>query len=411
MKAGLKPRMAKLPPAAYIAPMHIHDMAVVGAGPAGLATALAAVASGLDVIVLDAGDGTVPDDVRASFLSLPTLRFFKRLGVDVAAQPVTDILAGEARLGEAVGAGELHFPGADVGGTLGAVAENAAIHAALSHEVLSKAGGSQDLVFRRGHRVMAVETAADHALLLTANGAVAARVVAACDGRDSALRRLSGIGVERHDYAQSALSFTLAHAEPHNGVAHQIFFPGGPLALLPLSGNRSSVVWTDATAAARAAHALDEPALVAELRYRLGDALGELRIEGPRLLYPLQQIVAQRYHADRVALVGDAAHVLHPLAGQGFNLSLRDAAALVETVTEARGRGQDLAEGLPLYGRWRRGDVAGMALATDALNHAYRAPLGRLRRLVTGTLDRSPLKALIVAEAAGERPNLPAMMG
>lgn len=400
--------MARRTRAGYVRDMDTYDMVVVGAGLAGLATALAAQAQGLDVRVLDErADKPSPTDARATFLARSSLRMLARMGVEVQAQPVRHILAVEGRAGRPVRGTGLHFaPNGESevdDGMIGAMVENADLHAALR-----RAAG--DMALQQA-RVGGVRERVEAIELATSAGSVHARLVAACDGRDSTLRRLVGIPVERHDYRRSALTFTIAHSRPHEGVAHQIFMPAGPLAVLPLTGARSSVVWTDRPEALRAAHALSDAALADELAYRLGDGLGEIALAGPRALYPLERRLAARLMEGRVALVGDSAHSLHPLAGQGFNLSLRDAAALAEIAGEAVSLGRDPGgPALAGYSRWRRGDVATLALATHAIDAAFRAPLGPLRRFATELIDASPLKRHLMAEAAGERPNLPEIM-
>ena len=388
---------------AYIGYVKTTDIAVVGAGLAGMATALACVRTGQRVLLIDSGTPGVGSDPRASFLAASTLRMFDRLGIALDAQPVSDILAAEGRPGEPVSPGSLHFAG-----ELGAVSMNTDIAAALT-----KAVRSSDIDLTENCRVEGLSTSIGGAELSTSTGPVSARLVVAADGRDSALRRRAGIPLKRHDYGQRALTFTMAHSALHNGVAYQIFFPGGPLATLPLRGDRSSVVWTDTPEAIHAAASLTPAALAAELELRLGGTLGHLRIEDTPVSYPLEQRLATELTSDRLALVGDAAHLIHPLAGQGINLGFRDAAALADVVGEAAGLGRDIGgPALADYARWRRGDVRGMALATDALGHAYalKGPLGAARRLATGLIDRSPLASFLSREAAGERSNLPELM-
>ena len=396
----------------------MFDAVVVGAGLVGLAAALAlrhhmphAALALLEGGSLERTGDARARDARASFLDPGALRLFKRLGVEVESQPVSDILVAEGRPGEPVREGSLHIGGEALrGGELGAVVENAHLRVGLL-----RALRASRIEVREGAPVQDMRVHAGHAELHTPLGLAQARLVVAADGRDSAVRRLSGIGAERRSYRQSALSFTVAHSEPHRGVAYQVFFPGGPLALLPLpGGRRSSVVWSDSEGAGRAAAALPAPALAAELRRRIGPTLGDIALETAPVVYPLQQLLAADFHAPRVTLVGEAAHVLHPLAGQGVNLGIRDAAVLAELAGEAAGVGRDPGgPALASYGPLRRGDIRGLALATDALLAAYRlpGPLGLARRLVTGHIDADPaLKARIAREAAGERDGLPALM-
>ena len=389
-------------------PAPTSDIAVVGAGLSGLAAALAC-ARTHTVLVLDAGGIGATPDTRASFLSASSLRMMDRLGVEVSRQPVSRIVVGEGDPGRPLRGAPTEFGGE--GTPMGAMVENAALHAALLGA--ARAAGVE---MRGGVSVHGVEAGPARAEIETSEGDVAARLVVAADGPRSRLRTGAGIGVETHDYRREALSFTVAHSRPHDGRAYQIFFPAGPLALLPLpdggAGHRCSVVWTDRPAAARAAQAMGADALAAELRRRIGDVLGEVEVMGEVARFPLRQVLAESLVTDRLALVGDAGHVIHPLAGQGLNLALRDAAALADVVADARRTGRDIGgPALADYDRWRRGDVRGMALATDALHHAYglRGPLGALRRVGT-SLVRGGVAARIAREAAGERPNLPALM-
>ena len=386
----------------------IPEIIVVGAGLSGLLAALAC-ARTHHVTVLDAAPiaPEVPAstaDTRASFLSLSSLRLLDALGVEVERQPVRRILAGEGEPGRPLRGEPLRFE-LD-GDDLGAVVENAALHDAL----LLRAAAELDI--RGGVEVRGLRLLPGVAELDTSDGVFRAPLAVAADGARSRLRTLAGIGVQTHDYSQRALTFTLHHTEPHSGTAFQIFFPNGPLALLPLSGNRSSVVWTDTPAAIRAAEALPREDLVAELARRIGPSLGALSIPGPLGSYPLHQVVADSCVADRLALVGDAAHLVHPLAGQGLSLTARDAAALAEVVAGAKSLGRDIGgPALAEYARWRSGDISATAVATDTFHHVFgwTGALGAYRRLGTSRVKRSLAKRF-AREAAGLRPNLPALM-
>jgi 2-octaprenyl-6-methoxyphenol hydroxylase len=244
----------------------------------------------------------------------------------------------------------------------------------------------------------------------------AARLLVGCDGRESRVAARAGIGRVGWDYGQTSLVCAIAHAEPHHGVAHQFFMPEGPLAILPLPGNRSSIVWTEARDRAETIAALPDAEYLALVRPRFGDLYGEIALEGARYSYPLGLSLATRFAAERVALVGDAAHGIHPLAGQGLNLGLRDVAALAETLVAARRRGQDIgaSDVLGAYERWRRFDASMLAAATDGINRLFSNdnPLLRLGRdLGLGLVNRLPaLRRGLIREAAGLTGDLPRLL-
>lgn len=209
---------------------------------------------------------------------------------------------------------------------------------------------------------------------------------------------------------------TVAHEKPHGGVAEEHFMPAGPFAILPLIGNRSSLVWTEETAEAKRIVGLDDAGFAAELARRFGDHLGAAEPVGPRFAWPLAMHLARDMAAERLALVGDAAHVIHPLAGLGLNLGLRDCAALAETVGEAARLGLDIGSmaALGRYEQWRRPDNVATALAMDGLNRLFsneNPVLKAVRDLGLGMVDRiDPLKGLFVSEAAGLTGTLPRLM-
>jgi Ubiquinone biosynthesis hydroxylase, UbiH/UbiF/VisC/COQ6 family len=242
------------------------------------------------------------------------------------------------------------------------------------------------------------------------------RVLVGCDGRDSAVAKRAGISRWGHDYGQTALVCAIAHENPHQGIAHQFFMPPGPLAILPLPGNRSSIVWSERTATAEAIQSLDDAGYLEVLRPRFGDFLGGIALEGKRFAYPLRLTVAERFVAERLALVGDAAHGVHPIAGQGLNLGLRDVAALAEVLIEANRRGEDIAAAdvLERYQDWRRFDVTRMALGMDAVNRLFsngNPLLEAARGLGLGAVNALPgLRRFFIREAAGLNAAEPRLM-
>ena len=236
----------------------------------------------------------------------------------------------------------------------------------------------------------------------------AAPLVVAADGAQSALRRMAGIDTFGHDYRQSGIVTTIGHDLDHEGTAYEHFRPAGPFASLPLpGGNRSSLVWTEATDAVDRIKAMAPDALAAEIEMVMGGALGRVTLEEKLQSFPLRLQIARRFVAPRLALIGDAAHVVHPIAGQGLNLGLKDVAALAEVTIEAMRLGLDHgnADVLGRYERWRRLDTAMMAAVTDGMNRLFSndlAPVRALRDFGLGVVDRmGPLKDAMIARAAG----------
>ena len=245
---------------------------------------------------------------------------------------------------------------------------------------------------------------------------LSAPVILGADGRQSRLRELAGIRATTTDYGQSSVVDTIAHEQPHHNLAHERFLPGGPLALLPLRNQCSALVWTDQTKVAEHIARLDDTAFGAALQERIGDSLGRLTPLGPRRVYPLSLVVAEAYVAERVALVGDAAHAIHPIAGQGFNLGLRDVAALAEVLTDASWLGLDLGGATVLrdYQRRRRFDTMSLVAATDGLTRLFSndiTPLRRLRGLGLGLVERIPaFKRVAIRHAMGTLGSLPRLL-
>ncbi len=210
-----------------------------------------------------------------------------------------------------------------------------------------------------------------------------AATVLACDGRRSATARAGGIRYLAWDYPQTGLVCAVEHERPHGGEAHQAFFAGGPFAQLPLPGNRSSIVWSEPRARADAIAGMDDDAYAAEIARRLGGRLGEVRLAGRRWVYPLGLSLATSYARPRLAVAGDAAHGVHPIAGQGLNMGLRDVAALTEVLVEAARRGEDIGaiDVLRRYERWRRFDATAMTLGMDGLNRLFSTGSGPVQAL------------------------------
>jgi 2-octaprenyl-6-methoxyphenol hydroxylase len=253
-------------------------------------------------------------------------------------------------------------------------------------------------------------------LAFAGRGAASASLLIAADGRNSPLRGMAGIKSVGRSYPQMGIVTTVAHAKPHNGHAVQHFLPGGPFAILPLPGNRACITWTEEAGEARRILALDDAEFLDEVDKRFGGKLGTISLAGPRQSWPLELHLARSYIAPRFSVVGDAAHVVHPIAGQGLNLALRDAAALTEAIIDAARLGLDLgsAQALERYERWRRFDAAMSTAAFDGLNVLFSNDstlLRAARDVGLGLVDRSPmLKQLFVAEAAGITGDVPRLL-
>ncbi|SFX42525.1 2-octaprenyl-6-methoxyphenol hydroxylase /2-octaprenyl-3-methyl-6-methoxy-1,4-benzoquinol hydroxylase [Paracoccus pantotrophus] len=387
------------------------DILIAGGGLNGPALALALADAGLSVAVADArpADARAGDafDGRAYALALASQRLLAALGLwpELApnAQEIRKVEATQGAPGEGAGPFGLHFDGAELEeGRLGYMLEDRflyrALLAAMQGRVTHLPGLSVTGQEAEGAAIRAT---------LSDGRSISARLLVGADGRQSGVAARAGIRRIGHDYGQIALVAAVDHELPHEGTAHQYFMPTGPLAILPLPGNRSSIVWSEAEASARAIMELPDDEFLAVLRPRFGDFLGEIRLAGPRFSYPLNLTLAERYVAPRVALVGDAAHGVHPIAGQGLNLGLRDVAVLAEVLVAARRRGEDIGADLVLarYQDWRRPDATALALGMDGVNALFSNanPLLRTAREIgMGLVDAiPPLRRGFMRQAAG----------
>lgn len=396
------------------------DVLIAGGGLNGPALALALAQVGLRATVVD----PLPAETRADpafdgrgyALALSSVRMLQALGVwegiAAQAQPILDIKVADGRPGEGAAPWFVHFDHREIEeGPMGHVVEDRFLRRALL-EALGVRARHLPGVSVEAHEVEPGRVVAR----LSDGQSLSARLLVGCDGRRSPTARRAGIGRMGWDYDQASLVCAVEHERPHGGCAWQLFLPAGPLAILPLPGNRSSIVWTERRRRAEEIHARDEAGYLAALRPVFGDFLGEIRLAGGRFLYPLGLSLADRFIAPRVALAGDAAHGIHPLAGQGLNLGLRDVAALAEVVVEAARRGEDIGAltALKPYETWRRFDTAALAAATDGLNRLFSNDNGLLRAVRDVGLavaDALPgLKRAMIREAAGLSGDLPKLM-
>jgi len=399
------------------------DILIVGGGLGGPSLALALAQAGFSVTIVDAEPEAVRKnaafDGRAYALALASVRLLSRLelwdGIADNTQPMLEIKVSDGRAGEGpLSPFFLHFDHAEIEeGPMGHMCEDRFLRRALL-EALRQTPGITPI---SGERVVAQEVGTGHALIRLASGrTLTAGLLVGCDGRGSGTAARAGIGRTGWGYGQTALVAAIAHEAPHHGIAHQFFMPSGPLAILPLPGNVSSIVWSETDATAAEFHALDDADFMEVLRPRFGDFLGDIALRGKRYTYPLGLSLADRFVADRVALVGDAAHGMHPIAGQGLNAGLRDVAALAQVLSDARNRGEDIgaADVLARYQQWRRFDTATLAMATDLTNRLFSNdnPILRLGRDIgMGVVGALPgLRRGLIREAAGLTGDLPDLM-
>ena len=398
------------------------DVLIAGGGFAGLGLAVALKAGlgmGFSVKVVDPTLGRAASgDERASAIAAGARRFFERLGVwgSVAAkaQPILDMVVTDSRLADPLRPRFLGFEGeVEPGEPFAHMVGNIDLMQAL---VTRAETLGVDLI-GAGETASGFAVQEGHLDVTLASGRkIATRLLVAADGARSRLRDQAGIAMHGWDYDQVGIVTTVAHERGHEGRAEEHFLPGGPFATLPLTGNRSSIVWTERKADADRIMALPDAEFHLELERRFGLKLGEISVVGRRAAFPLAMRIARNFVAERLALVGDAAHVIHPIAGQGLNLGIRDVAALAECVIDTAELGLDIGapDVLERYQRWRRFDTVAMGMATDGLNRLFSNdshPLRFLRDLGLGIVDRLPgAKRLFIREAAGVTGVTPKLM-
>lgn len=396
------------------------DVLIAGAGYVGLAAAvsLKQARPSLAVAIVDAApEGAWQRDGRASAIAAAACRMLDRLGVwdrlAPQAQAITEMVITDSRTGDPVRPVFLTFDGEVAPGEPFAhMVANRDLNGALRAEA-ERLG--IDIV--EGIAVQGFEADGAGVTVHLADGAtLRARLLVAADGVKSRLRDMAGIQTVKWDYGQSGIVCTVAHERPHEGRAMEHFLPAGPFATLPLTGNRSSIVWTECTADAERLVAADPLVFEAELERRFGLTLGEIRVEDKPRAWPLGLTLAREFVRPRLALAGDAAHGIHPIAGQGLNLGFKDAAALAEVVVEADRLGRDIGalDVLQDYQAWRRFDTVQMGITTDVLNRMFSndmAPVRTIRDIGLGLVDRMPrLKEFFIRQASGLSQNTPRLL-
>ena len=404
------------------------DVVVVGGGLVGLSMGIALAKAGVATLVidrespaatLDAGFDGPGSDGRASAIAFASARVLEGLGVwpDLAqvAEPIREI-----RVSDGDSLLFVHYDHRELGPEpLGYIIENRhlrrALHAAVAKlDLLTLVAPGELAALERGPARIEADLADGRA----AGARVRALLAIAADGRASPTRDAAGIRTIGWRYRQTGIVTSIRHQHPHRGIAQERFLPAGPFAVLPLPDgprgeHRSSLVWTERSELAPMMMALDEHEFAAEIALRLGDGLGWIEAAGPRFAYPLGLLQAERYVERRLALVGDAAHAIHPISGQGLNLGLRDVASLAECVVDAMRLGLDIgaSDVLERYQRWRRFDNLVLMAVTDGLNRLFSndiEPVRGLRDLGLGLVERSgPLKRLFMRHAMGNLGDLP----
>lgn len=410
------------------------DVIIAGGGLAGGLAALALSRGGFSVAMIDAEDPVVMRaaafDGRTTAIAYAASRMFRRLGlwnrIEPDAEPIRDILVTDGRRASAgrrgfVSSFHLHFDSAELeeGSPLGFIVENRILRNAIFDAIDAEEKVS---IFAPARRLTTEFGKALADVALADGRKMKAPLVVAADGRLSPSRGEAGIRVNTWSYKQTGIVATVAHERPHEGVAQEFFLPGGPFAILPMTDDpstgrhRSSLVWTEAKAAAPAYLALQELEFTAAIAARFGDYLGDVSLAGPRWSYPLAFHLAQSFIAPRLALVGDAAHAIHPIAGQGYNLAVKDIAALTETLVEARRLGLDIGSlsTIETYQQWRRFDSAMLAFGGDALVKLFSndfAPLRFARDIGMNAVGAiAPLRKLFMRQAGADLGRLPPLM-
>ena len=398
-----------------------YDVIIAGGGLNGLTLALALDSAGITTVVIDTfaiQESLSPKfDGRSYALSAASQKMLDALGLweDLVrhAEPMLEIKVSDGAAGETPSPFVMQFSDEDFSqGPMGFMVEDRHLRARLAEAVKAS-----NVTMQSGQTITNQTIHSTHVTVaIDGHRTITAAVLVGADGRNSRTAKTAGLTRTGWNYNQSALVCAISHEKPHHGIAHQYFMPSGPLAILPLTQNRSGIVWTEQRHVAQNIHSLIDADYLDILRPRFGDFLGEISLAGNRYIYPLSLSTTHRMIAPRVALVGDAAHAVHPIAGQGLNSGFKDVAALAEVLCDTRRRGQDLGIHTTLaeYQKWRGFDNALLCTATNSFNRLFsnNNPLLRgVRDLGMGLINAAPkLRKNFVATAAGAAGDLPRLL-
>lgn len=394
-----------------------YDITVVGGGMVGLTAAIGLAEQGFTVAVVDhapKGDLIAAEyDGRASALAFATCRMLEALGIwehmAPYAQPINEI-----RVSDGPSLMHLHFDHRALGdGPLGNMVENRHTRLALFKRIEAIDG----ITMLMEKSVTAINRSAEAAQITLNDGTmITSSLLLGADGRGSLVRKDAKIPTSNFEYKQHGIVCSIEHEHPHEGIAHERFLAAGPFAILPLTGNRASLVWTEKSHLVSTIMALPERAFAAEIKRRIGDFLGEVKPVGGRWSYPLTLQYADTYVDTRMAIIGDAAHGIHPIAGQGLNLGLRDVAALIEVLSDSANVGLDIGSSqvLETYSQWRHTDNAALISVTDILNRLFSndiAPIRHARDIGLAVVNEiPPLKNFFMSHARGTIGELPKLL-
>jgi 2-octaprenyl-6-methoxyphenol hydroxylase len=404
------------------------DVIISGGGLVGLSLALALDQGGLKVAVIDrlpaATQLEAEYDGRAAAIGFATYRMMQSLGIAShigAVQPIEQIMVSDGRIGTGFNragpsALSLHFDSKEIGKDgepLGWMIENRRTRLALDTQV----GTRQGITRFTPDEIKALDVSLGCVTAVLKSGmTLTAPLIVGAEGRGSYVRKAAGFRTYGWSYGQTGIVTTVAMERPHGGIAHEYFLPTGPFAILPLTGNRANIVWSEKTTSAQALLAMAPAAFEAELGRRFGDYLGQVKVDAPIWSYPLSMELAATWAKPRVTLAGDAAHGIHPIAGQGLNLGLKDVAALSEVLVEAQRLGQDLGDVsvLDRYASWRRTDTMTLAVSCDAFVRLFSNDIGPIRAVRTlglGLVDAfGPARRFFASHAGGGVGDLPKLL-